>query len=227
MDKLKFPPLVRSNILIYFDNNLKIFENKSTFYEQIKINFPKIIFPENKYLKYPMGDVRFLTLDFNKVIEINTNLFSFSDYNYQDFNAFRQNIKGNFEKFSKIYGINEFNSFNLSYENIILLDKNIGEKFDDYFTMKFDFKGAKEKNLLATFGSFAFKVTEGLLSIDISPQYSDKRITEKYKFVISLISTFTASINLEKLWSSINRAHELVDDIFEKSLTEKYLRSKR
>lgn len=224
MDRLKTPLLIRTNITIYFDNNLKIFENKSDFYERIKNNFPKIIFPENKYLKYPMGDVNFFTAQFDKIIEINTNLFSFSDFKYQDFNTFKQNLKENFEKFIKIYGMNEFKSFNFAYENIIDLKKEIGDKFKDYFTINFDFKGKKEKIFLATIGSFAFKVEGGLLSFDIAPQYSEKNVTEKYKFTINFISSLASKVNMDRLFISINSAHEFIDDIFENSLTDKYLK---
>ncbi len=227
MDKLKIPPLIKTASTVYFDNNLKITENKSIFYDQIKISFPKIIYPENKFLKYPMGDVSFFTPAFDKVIEINANAFSLSDFRYQDFKTYMQTIKDNITLFNATYGVNKFNSFNLVYENAVILNKTIGEKFNDYFTIDFNFKSDKEKTFIATMGNFAFKVKDGLLNIEISPVLSDKNITEKYKFSITFMSAFSSSVNLDKLLDSIAAGHEFIDDIFEKSLTDNYLKTIR
>lgn len=227
MDKLKIPPLTKAAITVYFDNNLKISENKSIFFEQIKSNFPKIIYPENKFLKYPMGDISFFAPAFDKVIEVNANSFSLSDFKYQDFKNYLELFKDNFTQFNKIYGIDKFNSFNLMYENSVVLNKNIGEKFNDYFTIEFNFKSDKEKTFIATMGNFAFKVKDGLLSVEISPVISDKNITEKFKFSITFLSAFSSSVNLEKLLDSVSVGHEFIDDLFEKSLTENYLKTIR
>lgn len=227
MDRLKIPPLIKAAVTVYFDSNLKIVENKSVFYDQIKANFPKIIYPENKFLKYPMGDVSFFTSAFDKVIEINANAFSLSDFKYQDFKTYMQIIKNNIAVFNTAYSIDKFNSFKLVYENSIILNKAIGERFNDYFTIDFNFRGDKEKTFLATMGNFAFKVKDGLLSIEISPVLSAKNITEKYKFSITFLSAFSTSVNLEKLLDSISAGHEFIDDIFEKSLTENYLKTIR
>jgi uncharacterized protein (TIGR04255 family) len=222
MDKLKIQPLIKAFVLVYYDPTLEIIDNKSIFYNQIKKQFTEVVHPERKALKYDMGDIDFYDPQEKKCIGINTTCFKFEDYNYEKIDIFSKILQDNLSKFSKSYNIQSFNTFTLSYENVIVINKSLGFNFNDYFTMSFDIKGEKPKDFLTTEGSFVYKANEGLLIVGINPVINPKRETEKFRFNLGFI-TNPIKGDVDKVIRVLKNAHEYIEDVFEKSLTGKYL----
>lgn len=221
MDKLKTPPLIRTSLFIYYDPTLKILDDKSIFYNEIKKQFSQFFHPEIKTLRYDMGDIDYYDPQRKKVIGVNTSCFKFEDFNYEKIDIFLNILQENLTKFSKIYGIQTFNSFNFNYENLVIINNTVGLNFNDYFTINFDIKGNKTKEFLASEGTFVYKVKDGLLSIVISPILNPKNETEKFRCNIGFIAN-QSKMDLDKLIQSLREAHSFIEDIFENSLTKKY-----
>lgn len=222
MDKLKTPPLILTSLFIYFDPNLKILDNKSVFYDEIKHQFSQFYHPEIKNLKYNMGDIDYFDPDRKKVITINTSCFKLGGFSYEKIDTFLGIFRENLVKFSKIYNTQTFNSFYFIYENIVIINKVIGLNFNDYFTVGFDVKSKKPKEFLAGEGTCVYKVKDGLLAVIIKPELNAKNETEKFRYNIEFTSNRT-KMDLDKLIQAIKEAHIYIEDVFESSLTNKYL----
>ena len=223
MDKLKIPPLTRVTLSVYFDHCLKILDNKSIFYDKIISNFPQIYHPEIKSLRFDMGDLHYFDPQRKKVIIVNTASFTFQDFLYEKYDKFLDIMKTNLHLFGQAYDIAAFNSFDFSYENEVIVKNDIGINFNDYLTMVLDIKGKKEKSLYAAEGTVVFNVTNGLLSIDMRPKLNNNR-PESCTYTIRFISK-GEKMNIDNLIRCLNTAHDFIDDVFEHSLTPKYLES--
>src|SRR6266404_2491412 len=103
MEKLKNPPLIKATTQINHNPSLKIFDNKSIFYEKISKDFPVIIFAEANKLPFLMGDVAFFNNDVGQGIGVNANSFQYGEFNnyYQTFDSYFLKFVENFKKYSE------------------------------------------------------------------------------------------------------------------------------
>jgi len=224
-DKLAKPPLSRVDLYVYFDTQLSVAERRSEYFNFVKNNYPLVNIPKIESLHYNYGDCNFFSKDYTNMIGIATNYFSFSTVRYNKFAEFYENFQKTWEEFKKLFSINQVKEIILIYENRIAADKQIGYNFSDYFDINFNFPGHQEKAFLAVEGNFYFSVPSGIVKLDFKPiQVKERTVLEPdFSFILEFRDSFKDEKDkISQLAEVISKGHEIIDDIFFASLSDKY-----
>lgn len=220
---LSKPPLKRVDLYIYFPSNLSVSERRSEYFNLIKGDYPLISIPENKNLQYNFGDCNFFAKDYSSMIGIAINYFSFSTIRYNKFSDFFENFKKAWIEFKKLFLIEQMTNISLIYDNFIKADKKIGYSFSDYFDIQFSFPGQTEKKFITVEGGFYFGVENGYAKLNFKPITAQDRTILEPDFTYNLEYKYQMEgKDANKFGENIDKMHQVIEDIFFSSLSEKY-----
>jgi uncharacterized protein (TIGR04255 family) len=228
MEKLTKAPLNLASITIQFPHQLKVSETRSAYHELVKKDFPLVVFPENRELKFDFSDCFFRNNEGNAQIRVATNYFVLETIAYVSKEVFWDSFSKVFFSFVKLFDIQDVTALKLSYDNLIMIDNNlVGGEFTDYFSLAAAFRNKEEKKFVTVDGSFLFAVKDGLVQIEVKPKQNPQtNIWDTFNFKVDC--QINKKLSMEKpddLNKAFNSAHQHIEDMFISSLTEKYLAS--
>ena len=102
---------------------------------------------------------------------------------------------------------------------------DVGTNFNDYFTLELTSKAQLGKEFLTFDGAIIFRVSQGLLQVNIRPlQNTETRLFDKFEFKIAFLSynKYLVSNELKEIKTIFLEGHQHIEDVFRASLTDKY-----
>lgn len=201
------PPAFEVMAEVRFANRLRIADERFTFHELIKAEFPFVVIPTQKHLEFDFGDYTLYTENQAYRLEISMNYFRLIATKYSGYQDFRGMFAATQSLFAKHYGLTQFGNFTLQYKNKFALRE--GSDFSEYFKIDIHLPEELGVKLHAGRGLLAFQQDEGLVLLEFDPQFTGK-VLESY----GLNLTF----GIERLLS-ITPDRNDVADIFDKAHT--------
>ena len=216
------PPAFEVMAEVRFANNLRVADERFTFHNLIKAEFPFVFIPNQKHLEFDFGDYTLYTENQAYRLEISMNYFRLVATKYSGYQDFRLMFANAQSMFANHYGLSQFGNFTLQYKNKFALGQ--GSDFSEYFRINIQLPDEIGVKLHAGRGLLAFQQDEGLVLLEFDPQFTGK-VLESYglnvTFGIERQLAFTKERN--DIAEIFDKAHLRLTDLFFAILQPKLL----
>jgi uncharacterized protein (TIGR04255 family) len=216
------PPAFEVMAEVRFANHLRIADERYTFHNLIKAEFPFVVIPTQKQLDFDFGDYTLYTENQAYRLEISMNYFRLVATKYSGYQDFRAMFGAMQSMFANHYGLTQFGNFTLQYKNKFAFDE--GTNFSEYFKIDVQLPDELGVKLYAGRGLLAFQQDEGLVLLEFDPQFKGK-LLEFYglnvTFGIERQLVFTNQKN--DVAEIFDKAHARLTDFFFAILQPKLL----
>jgi len=165
-------PATEVRAAVQFPNTLEVADSRSKFHDLVKNEFRFVAMPDQTKLQYNFGDYSIYSENFAHHLEISMNYFRLVTTAYPGFNQFREMFWTALSQFAPCYRIGSFTSFALQYFNQLPL--TLEQNFEDCFTIDVVVPQNLEAPLAAGKSLLRFQQSEGVVTVELDPQWSEK-----------------------------------------------------
>jgi uncharacterized protein (TIGR04255 family) len=212
------PPAVEVRAEVRFGNQLRVADQRFTFHNLIKAEFPFVVIPEQKDLAFDFGDYSLYTENQAYRLEIAMNYFRLIATKYAGYQDFGKLLGNSLTMFARHYEIDKFTSFTLQYRNKLTIPS--GAEFGEYFTVKIEVPAELDATLHAGRGMLVFQQDDGLILLEFDPQFSGK---VPASYALNLTFAVERLLTIDDTANVFAKAHNRLTDFFFSILTPRFL----
>jgi uncharacterized protein (TIGR04255 family) len=207
------PPAVEVKAGVQFANNLRVADDRATFHELIRKEFPIVVMPDQKSLQFDFGDYTLYTENQVYRLEISMNYFRLVAMKYAGFQDFRQMYLAVLSMFARHYGIVGFNNFAFSYSNKLSIPAEA--TLDECFAVKIEVPQQLGSEVYAGRGTLVFKEQDALILLEFDPHVAGDMI-DSYGLNLTYASPRHMVVSEEQtdVFAALDRGHVRLTDFF-------------
>lgn len=207
------PPAAEVRVEVQFANVLAVADQRFSFHDAIKAEFPLVVIPEQKDLRFDFGDYTLYTQNQAYRLEIAMNYFRLVAARYRGYQEFRQMFLSVLEMFARHYKIPGFGTFTFQYKNN--LPPTAKATFADYFTIDVRFPEDLRASLYTGKGMLVVQQEPGLILLEFEPQFLGS-VPSSYKFNLTYVDEQFLTISPEdnRVVGVMDLAHTRLTDFF-------------